>query len=49
MYAAFHKALYQYPSRDTDKLGVVLLQIYHGIRMPKIIKIQFGLTKLLQR
>ena len=28
MYAAFHKTLYRYPSRDTAKLDVVLLQIY---------------------
>ena len=28
MYAAFHKALYWYPLRDTNELGAVLLQIY---------------------
>ena len=27
MYAAFHKALYWYPSRDTDELDDVLLQM----------------------
>jgi len=43
MYAAFHKALYRNPSRDTDELDVVLLQIDQGICVPKIIKIQFGL------
>ena len=49
MCAAFHNALYQYPLRDTDALDVVLLQIYEGMCVPKIIKIQFGLTKLLQK
>jgi len=29
MYTAFHKALYWYPSRDTEEL--VLFQIYYGI------------------
>jgi len=38
MYAAFLKALYRHPSRDTDELGVVLLQIYKGLHVPKIIK-----------
>jgi len=49
MCAAFHNALYQYPLRDTDELDVVLFQIYEGMCVPKIIKIQFGLTKLLQK
>jgi len=39
MCAAFHKALYRYPSRDTEELDVVLLQIYQGIGlcMPKLL------------
>jgi len=27
MYAAFHKALYRYPSRDTDDLDVIIIII----------------------
>jgi len=49
MYAAFHKTLYHNPSRDTDELDAVLMQIYQGMCVPKIIEIQFGLTKLLQK
>ena len=38
MYAAFHNALYWHLSRDTDELDVVLLEIYQGIRVPKLLK-----------
>ena len=48
-YAAFHKALQKYPSREIDDFDVILFQIYQGIGEPKIILIYEGLAKLLQK
>ena len=44
-----NKALYRYPSRDTDESDLLLLQIYEGKGVRKFIKMQPGLTKLLQK
>ena len=39
----YHKALQRYPSRDIYDFDVVFLQIYRGVRMPKIITIKEAL------
>ena len=45
----FHKVRQKHPSTEVGNAVAVLLQIYISICMPKIIKIQYGLTKLLQQ
>ena len=47
-HAAFHKALWRYYSRETRNFDNILLQICWSTRLPKITKIELGLTKLLQ-
>jgi len=49
MYAAFHKALYRYPSRDIDELDLFCCKFIKAYVCQKIVKIQSGLTKLLQK
>jgi len=49
MHAAFHRALKRYYSREIGDFESTLLQIYCSALVPKITKIEFGLTKLLQK
>ena len=39
----------RYYSREIDDFSIILFQIYQGTHLPKIIKIELGLTKLLQK
>jgi len=45
----FHKVGQKHPSGEVGNYVAVLLQIYFSICVPKIIKIQCSLTKLLQQ
>jgi len=44
-----HKVGLKHPSEDVGNYVAVLLQIYFSISVPQFIKMQCGLTKLLQK
>jgi len=48
-YVSFHKVGWEHPSEEVVNFIAVLLQIYCSICVSKIMKIFWGLTKLLQK
>ena len=48
-YVLCHKVGREQPSGEVGNFATVLLQIYSSICVPKVIEIQCGFTKLLQK
>jgi len=48
-YASFHKVGWEQPLGEVGSFVAALLQIYLSTCVPKIIKIECGLTKLLHK
>ena len=48
-HAAFHKVVWKHPSGEMGNSVVILLQIYEGICLPKIVEIALHLTVIATR